>query len=693
MKTETFLFELGTAELPPKALDQMAEAFKENVLEKLNTAQLSFEKSELFYTPRRLALKIHGLQVEQPEQHIERKGPAYRAAFDEQGQPTQALLGFLKSADADLSEVETFDTPKGQWAVVKKTIAGKAAQELLPDIILEALKKLPIPKLMRWGEGAHSFVRPVYWVLALLGDQVIPMTLFGQNAHNCTYGHRFHHPQPIAIKQAEHYPEILKQQGYVIACAKTRRQMISHQIEEICHNLGANAVTDAALLKEVANIVEWPVALLCRFDKRFLNVPKEALVSSMQGHQKCFPVVDKAGHLESYFITVSNIESVHPQSVIKGNEKVMHARLSDAAFFFETDLKKPLFAHCEALKRVTFQAKLGTLWDKTERVKHLAAFMATQLTIETTACVRAAELSKCDLMTEMVMEFPEVQGIMGQVYALKSGETEQVASALYEQYLPRFAGDVLPTSVAGRILALADKIDTLVGIFGINQKPTGTKDPFALRRAMVGVIRILIESSLDLDISFVFDKALSLYQTSLAKPLTNQAVLADVQAFCFERLKNYYHEQGIGSDLFEAVYQKGIVNLADFNIRIHALQAFRTLPEAQSLCAANKRVSNILQKNKQEVAGDVKPTLFDSPYESSLYETLQAITENINQQMKHKQYAEVLKELATLKTAIDNFFDHVMVMCEQTDIRANRLALLAKLQEKLSLVGEIGCLN
>lgn len=685
MNTETLLVEIGTEELPPKALGHLAQAFTEQLLESLSKAKLVHGKVQSYYAPRRLAIKIEALMTEQVAETVERRGPSWQAAFDEQGQPTKALQGFLRGAQATLEEVAAIDTEKGKWVVVRQTMAGQKTAALLPGMIENALKKLPIPKMMRWGNGDTPFVRPVQWLVVMLGPEVVPGALFGKVFDRKTFGHRFHHPETLTLNQAADYPAKLQNEGFVVADAKTRQELIGHQITEITEQLGAQAIVDADLLAEVANIVEWPVAILCEFDRAFLDVPKEALISAMQGHQKSFPVVDQGGQLEPYFIAVSNIASKRPESVKTGNEKVMRARLSDAAFFYHTDLKTPLAEHLPALSKMTFQAQLGSLGDKTARIMQLSCYLAQATDHAVHQAERAAELAKCDLLTNMVMEFPEVQGVMGEYYALAHGEDKEVAQALREQYHPRFAGDNLPATQTGKILALADKVDTLVGIFGINQKPTGSKDPFALRRAAIGVIRLLTECGFTVDLKALVMEAAKQYTRG---QLSNQQVVTDVIDFIFERLRYYYQDQGQAFETIDAVMTKNLTDLSDIQARILTLAEFRHSHAAESLASANKRVKNILQKNAH-IPAEIQKSLLLEAAEKTLYHQLLIVKPQLEKAIVAKQYGEALTALAALKTPVDAFFDQVMVMVEDSAIRQNRLNLLSLLQGQLSSVADI----
>lgn len=680
-----FLVELGCEELPPKALNGLIGAFAEGIKTGLAEANLTHAAITTFSAPRRLAVKVSDLSAMQPEQLIEKKGPAIAAAYDKDGNPSPALLGFARSANVDIKDLIELDGPKGKVLGLRSIQPGQASVALLPEIVSNAIKKLPIQKPMRWGARQAQFVRPVHWLLMMYGETTIPANILEQESGNVTYGHRFHYPKPISVASPDDYERALLTTGFVMANFTTRRDAIKQQILNVADSLAAEALIDESLLEEVANIVEWPVAMACRFEEAFLKVPQEALISAMQGHQKCFPLT-RNGKLINHFITISNIESKHPESVVSGNEKVMRARLSDAAFFYETDCKVSLDSYQERLAKVTFQARLGSLKDKAERVAQLAVYIAGNIGSDVKLSQRAAELCKADLMTNMVGEFPELQGIMGRYYALAYKENAEVAAALDEQYWPKFAGDKLPNTKTGQALSLADKLDTLVGIFGIGQKPSGSKDPFALRRAAIGALRILIEKHLNLDLDYLLEQAAKNYGKLIALD-----TVAEVLSFMFERLRAMYQEQGISTDIFEAVYAKQNNRPYDFSERVLAVREFLKLPEAKTLIAANKRVYNILSKNDLlnfSATADAK--LFQTPEETNLHT---ALNKTKDQLKNCKTYIDWLCNLASLKDPIDGFFDKVMVMAEDENIRNNRLALLSELREIFSHVADIAKLQ
>ena len=690
-KAEDFLLEIGTEELPPKVTHKLAEALAKNLSQLLINAGLDFSTTHHFSTPRRLAVRIDNLTTQQQDSLLEKKGPSKQAAFAENGEPTKALLGFLKSCHAMIDDLSEIETPKGTWLAFKHIQKGLPVSELLPNMVAEAIKKLPIPKMMRWSDHDFQFIRPVHWIVMLLGETVVPATLFDQESSSFTHGHRFLSPEMIQLKHPNEYEEKLMTQGHVMVKENDRKANIIKQVNNIAKELNASAIMDEALVAEVTNLVEWPTALLCTFDKALLNVPQEALISAMQGHQKCFPITNKSGKLLPYFVTVSNIQSAKPKKVIDGNEKVMEARLKDAAFFYENDQKTKLLEHIETLKRITYQKKLGSLFDKTERIRALAKWLAKKLNVDPKLTDRAALLCKTDLVTDMVGEFPELQGIMGSYYANLNGEPHEVAIAQKEAYMPTSAKSELPTSDIGTIVALADKCDTLASIFCIGLKPSGDKDPFALRRAALGILRILIEKQWPLSLNMLFLTA--------AKPLKAlfdpNAITEEVVAYCIERLKNYYKDQGIGSDVFQAVKSISTdVIPVDFDKKIQAVNAFKALPQAANLAAANKRVQNILNKNDMgKPNANVTPKLLVEPEEKILAGVLTQKEHLLLPLAKKGDYRQILTQLADLQGPVDDFFDHVMVMSEDNQIKNNRLAILYKLRSLFLLVADISKLQ
>jgi glycyl-tRNA synthetase beta chain len=670
------LIEIGTEELPPKALQVLSNAFTNGVVAGLKDASLVAEEVISYAAPRRLAILLKGIPTKQQDQSVERKGPAKKAAFDADGNPTKAVEGFARSCGVEPHELEEIETPKGTWLVFKQDVAGKPTSELVPEIVSQSLAKLPIPKRMRWGASDIEFVRPVHWIVMMLGDQVIQGEVLGVASGNTTQGHRFHHPETITIDNALSYADQLRDPGHVIASFTERRDEVRKQAEASAKELGGVAHIEEALLDEVTALVELPIAVSGSFGEEFLDIPQECLITSMQDHQKYFPVVDNNGKLLPYFITTSNIKSSNPDAVRQGNERVIRPRFSDAKFFWDQDCKVTLESRRDTTKKIVFQEKLGTLYEKTERVAKLAGFIADELGANKQNAMRAAELSKCDLSSEMVNEFAELQGIMGRYYAHKDGETSDVANAMHEQYQPGFAGDVIPAGETGKILSLADKIDTLMGIFAIGMKPTGSKDPFSLRRAALGVLRIIIEGNLNLDLKALLDQA--------AKGLTDKVdaseTVNDAFAYIMERLRAYYKDQNIDAETVEAVASLRPTQPLDFDHRVKAVAKFKALAEAESLAAANKRISNILKKVEGEIVNNIDQSLFKEPQEEALYKAVQAQQKIVAPLFLKGDYSAALTSLAGLRDDVDAFFDGVMVMADDEALKNNRLALLSELR-------------
>jgi glycyl-tRNA synthetase beta chain len=692
-KKDNFLVEIHTEELPPKALSRLAKSFLQEIKDRLIKAQLEFKEAEFYATPRRLAVFVKGLASEQPETNVERKGPAIDAAFDAAGNPTPACIGFAKSCGTTPDKLARIKNKQGEFVGLQQTVPGKTVCELMPTIVTESLAALPIPKRMRWGSGTVEFVRPVHSVILLYGRDVIDAEILGVRTGRETRGHRFHCKKTISISQPSVYLKRLEYPGYVIADFERRKAMILEQAKAIVQSSFGDEmhpVITPELLDEVTGLVEWPVAILGDFDQRFLDVPAEALISAMQDHQRYFAVVDEANKLLPHFVTIANIESRDMQRVIEGNERVLRARLSDAAFFFETDKKRTLESRLEILKGIVFQAKLGSVYDKTQRVSRLAACIAKTLGENEAEAARAGLLSKTDLTTEMVGEFPELQGLAGVYYATHDGESAAVATAMNEQYMPRFSGDQLPATKIGSILALADRLDTLLGVFGINQAPTGDKDPFALRRAALGVLRILIEKELDLDLHTLLKQGAAHYD----RPLDNQDVVGQVQHFIMERLKPWYQEHNINPDVFAAVAALGVTRPYDFHRRIQAVQAFKQLQDAESLSVANKRVSNILAKYDTPIlAKEIDAQLFENDAERELASQLEEQSLAIAPLYNEARYVDVLSQLSHLRQPVDQFFDQVMVMTEDKHQRENRLLMLAKLRALFLQVADVALLQ
>ncbi|HKE97222.1 MAG TPA: glycine--tRNA ligase subunit beta [Povalibacter sp.] len=673
-----FLVEIGTEELPPKSLFTLAQAFAHSVSEGVDAAGLKRGAVEWFATPRRLAVRISDLAAHQPDQEIKRQGPAVANAYDAAGQPSKAALGFAASCGVKLEDLQQAEGPKGrvlQYTGVKR---GETATSLLPAIVTAALNALPIAKRMRWGSGEQEFVRPVHWVVMLFGSSVVDATILGVAAGKQSHGHRFHAPQAITITSPAKYAEILREKGHVVVDAGQRRESIRAGVTAIADSLGGTAVIEAALLDEVASLVEWPVPLAGRFDARFLDLPPEVLIATMQDHQRYFPVRGTDGRLVNSFITVANIESRDPGKVRDGNERVVRPRLADAAFFWETDRKQRLSDRRGALKAVTFQNKLGSLFDKSVRVATLAAHIAEVMRTDGSLARSAGELSKCDLLTAMVGEFPELQGLMGRYYALHDGEHEEIAAAIEEQYWPRFSGDRLPTTRTGVAVSMADKLDTLAGIFAIGQKPSGTRDPFGLRRAALGILRICLEQQLDLDLLQLVQVAVSQQPVS-APPET----VDEIWTYLLERLRGSYLEdtsRGVTTEMFDAVLGSKPQSPHDIDMRLRALQSFLSLPEAESLSSANKRIANILRKATLDVSSAVDTNRLEVPAERTLFENVLTTERAVNPLLARREYTAALSHLAGLRQGVDAFFDGVMVMAEDPELRANRLALLARLR-------------
>jgi glycyl-tRNA synthetase beta chain len=683
------LIEIGTEELPPKVLKTLSEAFAQGIREGLARTRLVSGEVKRYATPRRLAVLVGDLPTAQPDRRQERRGPALSAAFDKEGKPTPAAIGFARSCGVDVSKLQTLETEKGAWLVYLSTEPGAATADLIPSLVATALAGLPIPKRMRWADRDDEFVRPVHWLVLLFGAEVIPATLLGVAAGCQTRGHRFHHPEPITLPEPGAYATLLENEGRVIADFEVRRERIRTQAEAAARQAGGKAVIDPALLDEVTSLVEWPVALVGNFERRFLNVPAEALISTMQGNQKYFPVVDGAGRLLPHFITIANLESNDPGQIQAGNERVIRPRFSDAEFFWSQDRKQPLAERHEALKGVVFQQRLGSLYDKSERMAPLARFIAEHSGGNADWAERAARLAKCDLLTRMVQEFPELQGIMGRYYAEHDGETKEVAKALEEHYRPRFAGDELPQTVTGRAVALADRLDTLLGIFAIGQAPSGAKDPFALRRAALGVLRILIEAAMNLDLEELLERAAGHFEPVLKA----QTVVTPVFDFIMDRLHGYYLEQDFRPDAIDAVLSCRPTRPLDLDRRLRAVTAFRRLLEAESLAAANKRIRNILKQVEGVLPFQVRPDLLVEDAEQALAGRLVELSSEVIPLMATGLYSEALTRLAALREPVDRFFDQVMVMVDDTALRDNRIALLNELSSLFLRVADFSRLQ
>ncbi|KLU15033.1 MULTISPECIES: glycine--tRNA ligase subunit beta [Xenorhabdus] len=689
MIQQTFLVEIGTEELPPKALRSLAESFAANFEAELDNANLGHGEVSWFAAPRRLALKVANLAAAQADREVEKRGPAIAQAFDAEGQPTKAAEGWARGCGITVDQAERMVTDKGEWLLYRAQVKGREAKALLADMVSSSLSKLPIPKLMRWGDKQTQFVRPVHTVTMLLGGAVVEGEILGIQSDRIIRGHRFMGEAEFTIGNAQQYPAILQERGRVIADYEVRKAMIKRDVEQAAIQLGGVADLSDSLLEEVASLVEWPVVLTAKFEEKFLQVPAEALVYTMKGDQKYFPVYDKAGKLMASFIFVTNIESSDPQQIISGNEKVVRPRLADAEFFFKTDRKQRLEDNLPRLETVLFQKQLGTLRDKTDRIQALAGWIAEKIGADVNHATRAGLLSKCDLMTNMVFEFTDTQGVMGMHYARHDGEAEDVALALNEQYQPRFSGDALPSTGVSCAVAIADKMDTLAGIFGIGQHPKGDKDPFALRRAALGVLRIIVEKKLPLDLQTLAEEAVRLY----GDKLTNEKAVDEVVEFMLGRFRAWYQELGYSVDIIQAVLARRPTQPADFDARMKAVTHFRTLDAAVSLAAANKRVSNILAKSAEPLNDTVLASVLKAAEEIQLATHLVVLKEKLAPLFAEGNYQDALAELASLREVVDAFFDNVMVMDEDSQVRVNRLTLLSELRDLFLRVADISLLQ
>lgn len=690
MPSRDFLVEIGTEELPPKALDNLAASLEQGIVKGLNREELNFTASYRYATPRRLAVLIHELQPQQADKTIERLGPAVSAAFTGQGAPTKAAQGFARSCGVAVEELDRSKSGDVEKLVFSLKESGRPVQDLLPRLVRDALEQLPVPKRMRWGNSREEFVRPVHWVVMMYGNKTIPALLLGVEANHFSYGHRFNFNKKILIKNAKDYEALLEEKGGVIPDFNKRKGLIRELVENEGAKAGAVAVIDEALLDEVTSLVEYPVALTGKFEEEFLDLPPEVLILTMKSHQKCFYLVDKKGKLLPKFITISNLQSKDPSKVVEGYERVIRPRLADARFFYETDKKHSLESRLQQLNTVIFQEKLGTIYEKSQRVAALTTAIAERIGADSTLCSRAATLAKCDLLTLMVGEFADLQGLMGFYYALHDGEPEELAQALNEQYMPRFSGDSLPNSKTGIALALADKLDSIVGIFGIGQPPTGSKDPFALRRSAIGVLRIIVEKELDLDLLYCIEQAVSGFEeANLA-----QNTADEVFEFMLERFKAWFMDKEITVEEFQSVFVVRPTRPLDFHLRILAVHNFNLLPESASLAEANKRVSNLLAKqnfNAEDTA--VKEELLQEPAEKALHRELVDKILEVAPLLEKGLYKEGLQTLASLKISVDTFFDEVLVVCEDASLRENRLALLQQLRDLFLQTADISHLH
>ncbi len=689
MAEQNFLVELGTEELPPKALRSLGQAFADNLKQELTNADLPFAEVRWYAAPRRLAVYVTALATSQPDKQLEKRGPAVQAAFDADGNPTKAAMGWARGNGIEVSQASRLKTDKGEWLVHLADIKGQAATELLPAMVEQALSRLPIPKAMRWGDKSIQFIRPVHTLTLLLGDQLLPASILGVDSARTLRGHRFMGEPELELAHADDYLQALEQTGKVLADFERRKDIIKTGVEQAAAAVGGIADLDDDLLEEVTSLVEWPVVLTAAFEEKFLKVPAEALVYTMKGDQKYFPVYDADGKLLPKFIFVTNIESKDPSQIIGGNEKVVRPRLADAEFFFDTDRKTTLASRLEQLDSVLFQKQLGTVREKSERIGALSGFIAAAIGADKAQAERAGLLSKCDLVTNMVFEFTDTQGVMGMHYARHDGEDEAVALALKEQYQPRFAGDDLPSQDISAAVALADKLDTLVGIFGIGQTPKGDKDPFALRRAALGVLRIIVEKDYDLDLPILIEQARALY----GDKLSNANAADEILDFMLGRFRAWYQDLGYGVDVIQAVLARRPTRPADFDARVKAVSQFRELDAAAALAAANKRVGNILAKFEGEIPAEVNPALLQDEAEKLLASQLAELTERLTPLFAAADYDRALSELAALREGVDSFFDQVMVMAEDEALRLNRLALLNQLRNLFLQIADISLLQ
>ncbi|GFZ90414.1 glycine--tRNA ligase subunit beta [Dyella caseinilytica] len=708
---KSLLIELGTEELPPKALDELGAAFLRGVCDGLSKRGVvaSLEQAKVYVTPRRLAVYIPDVAVSQPEQSLERRGPAVNAAMDADGNPSKALLGFAQSCGVSVEQLEKLETDKGAWFVSRTVKPGQPVASLLPDIVDEALKGLPIPKPMHWSDHEYTFVRPVHWLVILHGSDIVDGEVLGLRSGRQSRGHRFMHPQPVHVADADSWLDAMRM-SKVLADPAERRQRIREEVAHAAKQTGGEPRLDDALLNEIANLTEWPVAIACTFEHEFLSVPPEALVTTMEANQKFVPVFDAHGVLTQHFIGIANIDSKQPGEIRKGYERVIRPRFADAKFFWDEDLKTPLASYQGALKNVTYQQSLGSLWDKSVRVAELARVIANRVDVDAGQATRAASLAKCDLLTRMVGEFPELQGVMGRYYAQHDKESDEVAHALDSVYQPRFAGDTIAAGKVGQVLAVAERVDTLTGIFAVGMKPSGNKDPFALRRAALGLARTLIEGGLDLDHKALFAEALELLpDAALAAGIKpgkdgkvpafdagqrRTALVSELSDFVLERLRGYYAEKGFTIEQYEAVLAVVPISLVDFDHRLRAVVEFGRRPEAASLASANKRVANILRKQQEEhgtesIGSHVDPSHFEADAERALAQALEAAQSDNATALQHRDYTAVLARLAQLQAPVDAFFDDVLVNAENPAVRANRLALLGRLKAQFTAIADI----
>ncbi|AIY64282.1 glycine--tRNA ligase subunit beta [Pseudoalteromonas piratica] len=683
-----FLIELGTEELPPTQLRTLAESFASNFEAELKAAELNHEGVKWYAAPRRLALKVAALAESQSDKVVEKRGPAISVAFDEDGNATKAAQGWARGNGITVEQADRLKTEKGEWLLFKQEVKGKATSEIIVELAAQALAKLPIAKPMRWGNKTTQFIRPVKTLTMLMGSDLVAGEILGVASDRTIRGHRFMGEQEFTIDSAEQYPAVLEERGKVMADYEARKAIILADAQKAAQAVGGIADLEDDLVEEVTSLVEWPVVLTAKFEEEFLKVPSEALVYTMKGDQKYFPVYDENKKLLPNFIFVSNIESKEPRYVIEGNEKVVRPRLADAEFFFNTDRKRPLIDRLPELDQAIFQKQLGTIKDKTDRITELAGYIAEQIEADVEKSKRAGLLAKCDLMTSMVFEFTDTQGVMGMHYATHDGEDAEVAKALYEQYMPRFAGDELPSTGVSAAVAMADKLDTIVGIFGIGQAPKGS-DPFALRRASLGVLRIIVEKGYNLDLVDLIAKAKSLF----GEKLSNDNVESDVIDFMLGRFRAWYQDEGFSVDIIQAVLARRPTKPADFDQRVKAVSHFRELDAAEALAAANKRVGNILAKNEVELADSVNESLLAEDAEKQLADKIAHYQVELAPAFAAHDYQTILASLADLREVVDTFFDNVMVMADDEAVKLNRLTLLSQLRSLFLQVADISLLQ
>lgn len=683
------LIEIGTEDLPARLLQKLSNEFGEVLCAQLTAAGLTFSAHKTFCTPRRLAVIIEGLDSRQQDQHIERKGPNALAAFDKDGEPTQAALGFARSCGIEIGQLELEKTSDNPRLTFLEERAGLNTADLLPKILEITVNKLSIPKRMRWNETAAEFIRPVRWLLVIFGTETVAASLFGHDANNITYGHRFHSPKQIVVKHASAYKGLLEVKGHVLADFEARQKNILEQVDKHAANAKGKPYYTQDLLDEITNLVEWPNALLGEFDKKFLEINKEVLISAMQDNQKYIPLLDDKGELLSQFIIISNIDSTSPDVVKQGNQKVITPRFEDAIFFWQRDKSQSLESRLEKLKNVVFEKQLGSLHDKTLRICELVKYLSAYTNANPDHSQRAATLSKCDLLTKMVGEFPKLQGIIGHDLASHDAEDKEVGLAIEEQYLPRQAGGDLPTSAAGQALALADRIDSLVGIFATGKKPTGIKDPYGLRRASLALLRIIIETRLDIDLQATLKHAATLFR----KSLNANSVVDEVFDYIIERLYAYFADRSIASDVIDSVLANRPTKPNDIATRIEAVCSFRKLPNAQSLAAANKRIRNILKNTDRNNIGQVQKELFKENAESVLHTAIEELSSDVKSLFQQHDYAQALNKLSALRQPVDTFFDNVMVMDKDEALKNNRIALLAKIDSLFMHVADFSRLQ